>query len=84
MREEGEEDMNGDDSTIEPIDVLYQYDSPLIFTSKIGFFDAIFCKVDELENSDLYLATNISLDTISALKTGRLSVRGAFSQAEVF
>lgn len=84
MTERDKKDMDRYEGTIEPIDVLYHYDAPLIFTSKIGFFNTIFCKVDELENSDLYIATNVSSETLSALRSGRLSVRGVFVQKQVF
>lgn len=65
-------------------DVLYYYDEPQIFLSKFGLFDALCIKVDEIESDGLYLVAAISPEKLSALKAGRLSVRGAMWQKDYF
>ena len=59
--------------------VLYSYDGPQIFTGLIGFVRALFIKFEELDQTDLFLATPIDDGILEYLVEGRLSVRGAIS-----
>lgn len=59
--------------------VLYSYDGPQIFTGLIGFMRALFIKFEELDQTDLFLATPIDDGTLEYLMEGRLSLRGAIS-----
>jgi hypothetical protein len=63
-----------------PDEVLYDFGGPTIFTAKIGLEQFLFYKTNEDGDSDYYLATPISPEEISALKEGKLSVRGALSR----
>jgi hypothetical protein len=66
------------DASLSPTRVLYEFDGPLIFTVQLGLQDVLFFKADELDETDLFLATQIDEETLEALTAGRLSVRGAF------
>ncbi|WP_201832842.1 hypothetical protein [Microvirga zambiensis] len=66
---------------LRPAQVLYEFDGPLIFTVRSGLAEILFYKVDELDDANLFLATQTSDQIISALKEGRLSVRGALLQS---
>lgn len=68
---------------IEPDQVLYQYDEPLIFSKSYGPFSAIFMKFWEAPNGvqSKYLASPITQRNLEAIAEGALSVRGAFLDA---
>jgi hypothetical protein len=63
--------------SIEPIEILYSYDGPAIFTARVGFFDALFYKFDEFDDSDFFLVVPIGKETLASLREGTLSLRGA-------
>jgi hypothetical protein len=60
-----------------PDKVLYYYDEPLIFTVKMGLFELLVQKIDDLPTSGLYLASHVKPEIISSLKGGALSIYGA-------
>ncbi|TPL86787.1 hypothetical protein FJ950_10320 [Mesorhizobium sp. B2-3-14] len=60
-----------------PEKILYEHDGPQVFTSHIGFINVIFLKVDETEDSDIYLVSQTDSTIISALYEGAISLRGA-------
>ena len=64
-----------------PDDVLYYLNGPAIFTCRIGLLTYLFFKSDEFEDGDYYIAAAITDRELSALKDGRLSVRGALNQS---
>lgn len=47
-------------TVISPTRVLYAYDGPAIFTAKVGIEEYLFYKADELEESDIFLAAEIT------------------------
>jgi hypothetical protein len=65
--------------SITPTEVLYQHDEPMLFVSSMGFFDALCSKIDEDEDSGLYLICPTSDRLINAVKNGMVSLRGAMS-----
>jgi hypothetical protein len=65
------------DAVIEPDDVIYEYDGPLTFTARFGFFHALFHKIGKRGDSHFFLALETSRQIIEALKVGHISVRGA-------
>lgn len=65
---------------LDPSEVLYEFDGPLTFTAKFGPFDAIFHKVGFRRGSHFYLAVETTGETIDALKSGKISVRGALNR----
>ncbi|WP_157182175.1 hypothetical protein [Methylobacterium sp. WSM2598] len=65
---------------LDPEEILYEFDGPLTFTAKFGFFNALFHKVGQRRGSHFYIAVETSVDIISALKSGRISVRGALNR----
>ena len=67
------------DQEIDLTDILYEYDEPVIFRGKIGALDCIFNKISSRNDGSYYLANEVDDKTISALKSGKLSVRGAFT-----
>lgn len=64
---------------IKPEDVLYYYEKPILFTAKMGLFEVICYKADELETFDLYIVSQIDAAILSALRAGRLSIKGALA-----
>ena len=65
---------------LSPDEVLYAFDGPAIFTCQIGLENYLFYKSDEHDEGDYFIAAGISIDELAAMKAGKLSVRGAFSQ----
>lgn len=70
---------NGSGENINPIEILYYYETPLLFTAKVGFINVLCYKLEELPNTDLFLLSPTNMDTIKALRAGKISVRGALS-----
>lgn len=66
--------------SIDPDDVLYFYDEPLIFTAKTPISHLLCSKVDERNGISHYLAVSTNDTVISRLKSGRMSLRSAFYQ----
>lgn len=64
---------------IVPDEVLYEFNGPLTFTASFGLFDALFHHVGNRGNSSFYAVVQIGKDTLDALRSGALSVRGALS-----
>jgi hypothetical protein len=65
---------------LEPAEVLYEFDGPLTFTCKFGFFDALFHKAGERSGIHFFLAVETNEETITALRDGKISVRGALNR----
>jgi hypothetical protein len=61
---------------IEPIEVFYYYDGPLIFSAVVGPFVMLFAKWDELDDNSLYTASIVDEAMLAALGECRLSVFG--------
>ena len=71
--------LNKDDVKIN--DVLYEYDGPLIFHGIIrGILSCLISKVLETDTGDLFMACQVDNQTLKSLKSGKLSVYGAFAQ----
>jgi len=66
-----------DGTKIKPIEVLYYYDGPTIFTATLGLSEVLFSKFDETEDTELFVVSPIKAGAVAALREGRLSVRGA-------
>jgi hypothetical protein len=66
---------------LSPAEVLYYYDEPLIFTAAFGPATFIVYKVASGNGFKRFLTTSTFHPIIAALKTGRLSLRGALDQA---
>lgn len=75
---------NWNGGPVAPVDVLFEFEGPSIFISRVGFSDYIFLKQDEDEEVDFYLASPVYEEEIQALKNGRLSLHGAVSPSETF
>ncbi len=64
--------------SIQPSEILYEIDGPTIFVASIGLSNFLFFKTDELEDSDIFIACQISIEELSFLKESRVSLRSAF------
>jgi len=67
-----------------PGEVLYWFDEPLVFTSRIGIADYVFVKIDESALGDIFLGAQCTARELFALKNGDLSIRGAIGHAEAY
>uniref|UniRef100_A0A9E7ZVM9 Uncharacterized protein n=1 Tax=Bosea sp. NBC_00436 TaxID=2969620 RepID=A0A9E7ZVM9_9HYPH len=65
---------------LEPVEVLYEYDGPVIFRAKAGLVDLLLSKISEHEKVSRYLSCTTNNDSVEALKSGRLSVYGALDR----
>lgn len=65
---------------LEPFDVLYEYDGPIIFRAKAGLVDLLLSKIEEKDQVSRYLTCITNDENIGALRAGRLSVYGAFDR----
>ena len=65
---------------ITPDRILYAYEGPTIFVANFGPVEALFLKVDEDNDSNLYLVTRAVGAKIEALLQGRLSIYGAMDE----
>lgn len=65
-----------------PEEVLYEDMGPAIFTARIGLQSLLFYKSAEHDAGDYFVAVETTAEAIDALKSGRLSVRGALSQSQ--
>ncbi|TBZ07830.1 hypothetical protein [Rhizobium leguminosarum] len=65
---------------VSPTDTLYEFDEPLIFRSTVGLVDMLFNKVLQNQGKSIYLACQTDDRTVDALRSGRLSVAGAFDR----
>jgi hypothetical protein len=66
---------------IDPVDVYYEFDEPLLFRAVIGITSFILLKIGQTQHGNRYLAANPSSKVISALAANRLSVWGALDSA---
>jgi hypothetical protein len=69
---------------IVPSEVLYEFDGPLTFTTAFGLFDALFHHVGQRGESQFYVVVQIDQETLEALKSGALSVRGALNRQNMW
>jgi hypothetical protein len=66
---------------IEPDEILYDFDGPMLFTSKSQFFPILCYKIDEEGSHAQYLVVPTSKAIVSKLREGQLALRSAMSQA---
>ncbi|MGO3934822.1 hypothetical protein [Rhodopseudomonas pseudopalustris] len=64
---------------IVPDEILYEFNGPLTFTASFGPFDALFHHIGRRENSNFYAVVQSNEQTVEALQSGALSIRGALS-----
>jgi hypothetical protein len=64
-------------TTLEPVDVLYEYVTPLLFTTDVGIDRQLAYKLEDNATGALFLLRPAEDTLIDYLKKGRLSVRGA-------
>jgi len=64
--------------------VLYEFDGPMIFTAWFGMFQALFSRIDENEQSELYAVGTVNTETITAIENGSLSVLGGLMSEPCF
>ena len=64
--------------------VLYSYDGPQIFISTFGIFRLLFVRVEEEDDYNLFIASEISDSLLSSVVSGKLAVRGAFERDIVY
>lgn len=64
--------------------ILYSYDGPQIFTSIFGIVRLLLVKIEEEEECDLYIASEISDHLLRSIVSGKLAVRGAFERDIVY
>lgn len=65
---------------IRPDEVLYEYDGPLIYRSRIGLVDLILNKVRSNGPCHRYVACQTDSSTIDAVRAGKISLYGAFDR----
>lgn len=70
--------------TLEPQKILYFFDGPQIFSAQFGFLDAMFVKIDDGEDSYIFLANTTTDEIVSLVERNKLSVRGAFLHAKAW
>ncbi|HDR8412839.1 DUF6575 domain-containing protein [Paenibacillus urinalis] len=64
------------------LDVFFYYDGPRIFTCKNKSIEFLAFLVDELEESDHWLFIPVSKSRVQEIKSGRISIRDAITNAE--
>jgi hypothetical protein len=64
---------------VTPVDVFYELDGPVIFTAKVGLATMLFFKHDETDDAEIFIVAGIDEAELTALRKGRVSVRGALS-----
>lgn len=67
-------------SPITPLEVLYEFDEPMIFTARIGIVPAIVRKMTQMRDAALFVVVFVVDEKLALLKEGKLSVRGAFEE----
>jgi hypothetical protein len=68
-------------SAIEPDEILYDFDGPVLFTSKSRFFPILCYKTDEDSSLTQYIIVPTNKDIVARLKEGRIALRSAITQA---
>src|SRR5437868_4216388 len=66
---------------LEPKDVLFYYDEPLLFSSSLNSRLVLCYKIDEIDEYSQYLLVPTNMNTIDRLKSGAISVRTALLQS---
>jgi len=66
--------------TLVPDDVLYFFDTPMLFTSKSVEFPVLCYKVDEDRSISQYIVAQTNKSTVEKLKAGAMAVSSALSQ----
>lgn len=69
---------------VQPTEVLYEFDGPAVFAAMVGLSRFLFLKKQEGEESDCFLAAEVSIEKLEALKSGRISLRGALDSSMTF
>src|SRR5438105_14032098 len=65
---------------IEPLEVLYYFDEPLVFSSRTNHFPVLCYKTDDDVSLHQYLVVQSSRDVIENVRGGRISLREALLQ----
>lgn len=68
--------------SIEPSEMLYEYDGPAIFSANIGLAQYIFYKFREGERTAYFLVSGVNDASVRALSAGNLSIRGALGRPQ--
>lgn len=73
---------------MEPDEVLYKFDEPLVFTVMAGFLSYLCIKIDETEfegqYASLYALAPTNTQIVSGLTAGKISARSAFMQPYLY
>lgn len=69
------------DQPVVPDEILYAFDEPIVFSARVGLSNALFVKFDEDGGLNYYYVCPISSETLAALKSNELSLRGALTTA---
>ncbi|MQX78104.1 hypothetical protein GHK80_18555 [Sinorhizobium medicae] len=64
--------------------VLYEFDGPMIFTSKFGMYQVLFSRIDEDDDCELYAAGTVNDEIIDAIANGSISVLGGLLSEPCF
>lgn len=65
---------------LEFLDVLYEYDGPFIFTTKIFGLFSLACRLNDPKAHELYAVCPTNPKIVSSIKSGALSIRGGLLQ----
>ncbi len=63
-------------------EVLLALDGPAVFIARVGFFDVLFYKFDELDDSDVFIATPLQRGVSEMLRSGEISIRAAIDSSQ--
>lgn len=62
--------------------LLLSLDGPAVFIAKVGFFDVLFYKTDEEDDTETFLATPLQLGVAEMLRDGGISIRAAIDSSQ--
>jgi hypothetical protein len=77
----GPQDGVGFTHVVEPVEVLYDFDGPMLFVSRGGPFPLLCYKIDESEDQSQYILTPTNEDVVKNLRAGKIALRTALSQS---
>jgi hypothetical protein len=73
------------DAPIVPEEVLFAFDEPIVFSSRVGLSNTLFVKFAETDDhANYFYACPISDEYLQALKANELSLRGALLSGQAF
>ena len=67
-------------ASIEPVEVLYDFDGPVLFVAAYGFSSLLCYKIEEVGTSSQYILSPTNPDALAQLKAGKLALRSAIVQ----